>query len=398
MFAMSSVLDAPLPVAMFGAAVWSLGIFNLDRWLVSAIKRRPTFWGNVWAFLPRLFLAIILGLVISEPLVLRIFQPEIVKEVQTMAQADAAANEKALLKDPRYVGLPKMKEQIDVLQAQVDGAIDTSAVVKDPEVVALAEDLKVKEAALADAQQAVNCEVEGRTDCAQSTVDGSGKVGWGPAAGEKVKTRDDAKVARDAAKTALDNKKAEVALRLGRSADTSRKSAAVELKSLRKEYKALVAQQQEDRDSFRGKNAESAGLLARMAALHELGQREATLAMSQWMLRLFIILIDAMPVLVKFLMTLFPPSLYERELERVEEEQDLEQAEAMLQRREIIRLDAEVVLHEETIKSEMKHDLAKEVAQAIVDAEREIAQEQITIWKNGVLDDIRANPGAYIIT
>jgi uncharacterized membrane protein len=65
-----------LPVAL----VWGLIIFNLDRFIVSTVKGDGTekiTWGEWGAMLPRLFMAIIIGLTISAPLETYIFQKEI---------------------------------------------------------------------------------------------------------------------------------------------------------------------------------------------------------------------------------------------------------------------------------------------------------------------------------
>lgn len=65
-----------IPVAL----VWGLIIFNLDRFIVSTVKGDGTekiTWGEWGAMLPRLFMAVIIGLTISAPLETYIFQKEI---------------------------------------------------------------------------------------------------------------------------------------------------------------------------------------------------------------------------------------------------------------------------------------------------------------------------------
>jgi hypothetical protein len=68
-----------LPVAI----VWGLIIFNLDRFIVSTVKGDGTekiTWGEWGAMLPRLFMAVLIGLTISAPLETYIFQKEIQRE------------------------------------------------------------------------------------------------------------------------------------------------------------------------------------------------------------------------------------------------------------------------------------------------------------------------------
>ena len=65
------------------ALVWGIIIFNLDRFIVSTVKGDGTekITGAEWgAMLPRLFMAIIIGLTISAPLETYIFRTEIVRE------------------------------------------------------------------------------------------------------------------------------------------------------------------------------------------------------------------------------------------------------------------------------------------------------------------------------
>jgi uncharacterized membrane protein len=68
-----------IPVAL----IWGLIIFNLDRFIVSTVKGDGTeaiTWGEWKSMLPRLFMAILIGLTISAPLETYIFSKEITRE------------------------------------------------------------------------------------------------------------------------------------------------------------------------------------------------------------------------------------------------------------------------------------------------------------------------------
>jgi hypothetical protein len=68
-----------IPVAL----IWGLIIFNLDRFIVSTVKGDGTekITGSEWvSMMPRLFMAILIGLTISAPLETYIFQTEIKRE------------------------------------------------------------------------------------------------------------------------------------------------------------------------------------------------------------------------------------------------------------------------------------------------------------------------------
>jgi hypothetical protein len=70
---------------LFGA-IWGLMIFNLDRYIVSGMKKRNKFSGEFLIALPRIVLAILIAIVISKPLELQVFGKEICQELIIMEQ------------------------------------------------------------------------------------------------------------------------------------------------------------------------------------------------------------------------------------------------------------------------------------------------------------------------
>lgn len=388
-FAARTVLGLTLPAAVLGGLFWAVAIFNLDRWLVSALKRRPTFWGNVAAFLPRFVLAVLLGTVISEPLVLRIFQPEIEQEVVAMVTEDRAAMERQLLTDPRFVDLPEMEQRIADLNTAINGGIDSDAVMADPEVVDLTERLAAKEGELTDASIYQVCEIQGAC--------GTGVAGIGPAAAAAQALEQRLTAERDALVAQRDAKVAEVRGRLSASIDGARAAAQTELATLQPEFEALTAAQAAERTRFTETSGTSAGLLARMEALHRLGEDNGTMWGAQWLLRLFIIAIDAMPVLVKFLMALFPPSAYEKELEEEEAELAEIRAEQREEEREIKRLAREAPLVTARHQRDLELQLAQQQAKKTVESQGRIFDALLASYERDVMDDIAANPSAFIV-
>ena len=79
-YALFSVFKNTYTAAAFGM-VWGLVIFNLDRFIVSTIRKDELFWNEFKLVLPRLILAVILGIVIAKPLELKIFEKEIAQKV-----------------------------------------------------------------------------------------------------------------------------------------------------------------------------------------------------------------------------------------------------------------------------------------------------------------------------
>lgn len=75
-YALFTVFDNYYTAVGFGI-IWGLLIFNLDRFIVSTIKKRGSFMDEMIQASPRIILAVIIAVVISKPLELKIFEKEI---------------------------------------------------------------------------------------------------------------------------------------------------------------------------------------------------------------------------------------------------------------------------------------------------------------------------------
>lgn len=75
-YALFTVFDNLFTAIAFGL-VWGLLIFNLDRFIVSTIKKRDNIWKELLQASPRIILAVIIAVVISKPLEMKIFEKEI---------------------------------------------------------------------------------------------------------------------------------------------------------------------------------------------------------------------------------------------------------------------------------------------------------------------------------
>lgn len=75
-YALFTVFDHVYTAIFFGL-IWGLLIFNLDRFIVSTIKKRDRFKSELLQAAPRILLAIIIAVVISKPLEMKIFEKEI---------------------------------------------------------------------------------------------------------------------------------------------------------------------------------------------------------------------------------------------------------------------------------------------------------------------------------
>ncbi len=83
MYFVFSGSPAAVLFAVFFGIIWGLAIFNMDRYIVSSISKSGTTNQQIMQATPRILLAIMIGLVISRPLELKIFDKEIRQKLKT---------------------------------------------------------------------------------------------------------------------------------------------------------------------------------------------------------------------------------------------------------------------------------------------------------------------------
>ena len=116
-YALYTVFDNYYSAVFFGL-IWGLLIFNLDRFIVSTIKKRANFKSEFIQATPRIVLAIIIAIVISKPLETKIFEKEINTVLLKEKNAMALQNKKEVALYFQS-DLDKNKTQIDSLKAEI---------------------------------------------------------------------------------------------------------------------------------------------------------------------------------------------------------------------------------------------------------------------------------------
>ncbi|MEZ4854988.1 MAG: DUF4407 domain-containing protein [Gelidibacter sp.] len=117
-YALYTVFDNYLTAFAFGL-VWGLLIFNLDRFIVSTIKKRHSVLDELIQASPRIILAIIIAVVISKPLELKIFEKEINQVLLEQKNELTLANKNQIAQqfNPTVEGL---QNDIKTLQSQIN--------------------------------------------------------------------------------------------------------------------------------------------------------------------------------------------------------------------------------------------------------------------------------------
>lgn len=254
-YALFTVFDSVYPAIAFGL-VWSLLIFNLDRFIVSTIRKRDQLSAEFLQATPRILLAIIIAIVISKPLEIKIFE----KEINTV-----------LLKEKNAMALKNKKEVADYFKTDLDK--------NKAEITNLKTEISKKEKEVNTLYETYIAEAEGTA--------GTKKLGKGPVFKEKITKHDLSK----------------------KELDTLQKTNLAKIAVLEKENKKLeadldkkVTQTQPIIDGFDG-------LMARINALNSL----------PWLPSFFIMLlflaIETSPIIAKLLS---PKGEYDYKLEELE--------------------------------------------------------------------------------
>lgn len=240
-YALYTVFDNVYMAVFFGL-VWGLLIFNLDRFIVSTIRKKGNFMDEFIQASPRIVLAMIIAIVISKPLEIKIFK----KEIDTV-----------LLKEKNEMAIANKKQVSDYFKTDVDknqASIDS-----------LKNQIKVKEKEVATLYQSYITEAEGSS--------GTKKMGKGPIYKEK-------RAAHDAAIKQLDSLKVSSAKTI---AEKEAKG-----KTLQADLDKKVADSQPIIDGFDG-------LMARINALNKLP------FLPSFFIMLLFLAIETSPIIAKLL-------------------------------------------------------------------------------------------------
>ncbi|MFY0605839.1 MAG: DUF4407 domain-containing protein [Cyclobacteriaceae bacterium] len=94
-YALFTIFDSIWIAVAFGL-LWGLMIFNLDRFIVSSMRKSDQPRKELFTALPRLVLAVLISIVIAKPLELKMFDKEINGELALMSQEHKALEEQSV--------------------------------------------------------------------------------------------------------------------------------------------------------------------------------------------------------------------------------------------------------------------------------------------------------------
>jgi len=319
-YALYSVFGS-VPMAILFAVLWGLIIFNFDRFLVSTMRKYGVSTNQqVKMAVPRILLAVLIGVTIARPLELKIFEKEINVKVQQNMHRKVLMNDSLLLLE----------------QAN---AINTATAEKDR--------LQARKKAVEDTLHSLQISYVSEAD----GTGGSGRRGI-----EKL-----TRLKMDAflnSKTQFSPELAQLAAGI-RTQDSIIQNTRGETEAKRKKYEASLAA--------------NVGFLERNKALSDLSDEEGSVFWTSVLLSLLIILIEIGPVLSKLIMQAGPydVALAEQELTKMAE------TENDMRREKSTRFDKSRGVYEN------RNAISSELLGKLTDVQKRHIQQEVEHWENG---------------
>ncbi|MFG2073796.1 DUF4407 domain-containing protein [Nonomuraea maritima] len=293
MFALTSAVKTPLPLAIAIGLAWGVVILGLDRWLTTSLPIRGG--RRFWIALPRVLLALLLGFVISTPLVLQIFKPEIDATVLDIKQERLDEFTRAQQTGETGKRIETMEKRVTELEAVVasrgETALDPASDRRIQELEKSRKEAVKQRDTFYDEWQ---CQLYvGPPQCA--------KKGPGPLAraAEQAYRRAAARV--NDVERQIQQRRDQLAGTQATGRARRLQAAEDELPKVRTELERLTREQANMHGRFVVENQNSDGLLLRLQALGQVSEGNATLTMARLLLFLFILVIECLPVLVKLM-------------------------------------------------------------------------------------------------
>ena len=135
-YALYTVFQSYITSAIF-AILWGMMIFNLDRYIVSGMRKKNNIIKELGMALPRIVLAVFIGIVIATPLELKLFESEINAEIGMMQQETYKMQDELLNK--RYeADIKVVNDEIKLLRDKLSNA-DQERIVRTKEALAEAD-------------------------------------------------------------------------------------------------------------------------------------------------------------------------------------------------------------------------------------------------------------------
>jgi len=414
-FALTGPLKAPPVIAAPLALCWGAVILIIDRFLVKSMQGIRETRMILAMAVPRVLMAAVIGIVVSTPITLRIFEPEILAQVaannlqQQGDIADKVANT-AVSKE-----LDRVNSQVASLEKIRNGDVDPPETpgLKDARA-ALAAAQANRDKIQADADEVYlkrSCEEKGAGKLPECQGKSSTEVGRGPlweqlnhqynvllaqlATADNEVTKAQAKVDKEraaavtAAKTWIEQQMKDAQKQLCGSEDFTTCNG-----GLMKQQADLEAQVNSDRSNAESKVRDNEGMIAQLNALSQISSNgdDRTGLLVHVAMMLFFFMIEIMPVTVKTLVALGNDHQYDdvadrmRQAELVSARADYDTESLRVSNQETKR----VAIENDMVQREI--ELGKLANQHVQTEMEAILGAALDKWSRDVKDAMAKNP------
>jgi hypothetical protein len=320
-FALASAVGINGIVALPIALAWGLVIMGIDRWLIVSMPIDGP--RKFFMAAPRLALALLLGTLISTPLVLRIFESEINAQMAKMQQQSY----NTFLQQQQASDVAKQVSTYSTELRYLDNVIAThgaatASTAGDPELTAYNKQLTTLNGELAHWTTLKTqyysdyiCQLYGGPACP--------KKGFGPAAKDSLKNYDNASQEVSTLQGQINQVQGEIQQRDAQLASNSQadqqaryQQALTAQPIVKNEYDTALQRRNELQASFFASNQAAHGILNRLEALSQLSSGNFTVTAARFLIFLLFLVIECLPVTVKLMQR---PGPYEEALEHARE-------------------------------------------------------------------------------
>lgn len=349
-FTAHDFLHASTAAALLVGLAWGLAIMNLDRWLLITIRRQETVGKTILMALPRVLLAILIGLSISEPLVLRIFDGEVTakaKENQRLEYKEGLEEVRG-----RYHSIPRLRAEEREIQERLTAVGTGSDLLASPEYRHGQQQVRSLERRAAAKSGAAAEALEAEIEAERQRV-------------ELIRAQ---ALARGSS----------VAKQQRRFDKRSLRTIQAEVRRLRDRREGGVR----ELDSSYG----SIGLLDRVEALGDLVGEHPSMLWMRIVISLLILMVDALPAIAKVLMSIGKESLYEKCQRRLEEFDGVALAQQVDAYEKSSKVEAELIVDEAVTRKRFVKEAQDELIRQAVEAMREAGERFVAGWRRAVVD------------
>lgn len=394
-YAISTVFtNAGLIIWIIFGILWGLLIFNLDRLIVNTMYSdgKPTIsWKEFMSGLPRIIMAIFLGFVISTPLELKIYEDEIVIQIEKDKEAE------------RISHVSEEQHRLDSLRSRKEEILSAP-----PPKIPILGSIKIEHEKLLEERDSLYTESSNyrnriaqlKAKITELIILNSREESKGKYIGQIAKTKNQ----KDEYQRKLNNVNSQIidvtAKLMADNAEFSKILNDIQaqknkdIESLNREIEDLENRKNKKNDSFeKALNEKYGGFQARMKSFNEMKQKETSTYWSALFITLLFIIIECAPTFFKMMMS---EGSYEDMLRA-------ERAKLYAKAQEIISIANDetntvlsISIQENKDKTEAQIKANKILMEKLSNVQAELLERAIDKWREEELKKIEANPSAYI--